>query len=118
MIVVSLKLNFESEKEAQDMIRLIQTDKGLSVSSAIEFAVGSQVHQSNISTGWLSIALSIWGYDNPERKWLSLENSLVIVDMEEDKFKLVQDISKKKVSVERAVAYFLLLTMKSLGYHI
>ncbi len=114
-----LELNFTNHEIAQDMIRLIQKEKGLTESQCISLAVNSKTCKQIIDTGWASIALSMWGHDNPEREWLLLDNPIVDVELENDKEQLIEKISSKEnVDIETAVSYFLLFTMEALGYHI
>lgn len=114
-----VKLDFMNSEAAQDMIKLLQQEKKLSVPSAIQFSVNAKVYHRILDTGWGSIALPIWGHDDPKRNWLSLDNPLVKFDIEEDKLNMIQDIADKEdTDMETAVSYFLLFTMESLGYHI
>ncbi len=114
-----LKLNFEGSMAAQDMIRIVMRDKGLSASGAINFSVNQDMYHKIIKEGYASIAYNLWGHDDPERKWDKLENPAFEVDLGKEKEKLVIDISKKEnVDMETAVGYFLIFTMDFLGYHI
>lgn len=113
------KLNFTKHHAAQDMIKLIEKDKGLSATEAIKFSINSEMYKQIIESGWTGIALDLWGHDNPEREWEVMETSCVEIDLDEERLKLVNDIMKKeKKDIETAVAYFLIFTMDSLGYHI
>jgi hypothetical protein len=114
-----VKLDFSNFEAAQDMIKLLQQEKGLSVPSSIQFSVNSKIYHRILDTGWASIALTIWGHDDPERDRLSLENSLIEFNIEEDKLNLIQAVAAKEdIDIETAVSYFLLFTMESLDYHI
>jgi len=114
-----VKFNFSNYEAAQDMIKLLQKEKGLSVPSAIQFSVNAEIYHRILDTGWGSIALSIWGHDDPERNWLLLDNPLIEFDIEEDKLNLIQGVATKEdTDIETAVSYFLLFTMESLDYHI
>lgn len=113
------KLDFTDHTEAQDMIKLIEKDKGLAVSEVIDFSVNIENFNQILDNGWGSIALSLWGHDDPERDWLTMDNPYIEVDLTGEKLQLIDKIAKKdKVDTETAVAYFLLFTMDSLGYHI
>jgi len=114
-----IKLNFSKHPEAQDMIKIIEKDKCLSTTEAINFSINSEIYHRILETGWGSIALSLWGHDDPEREWEKMNNPCVEVDLEESKLKEVNDITKKdKIDTETAVTYFLIFTMELLGYHI
>lgn len=63
--------------------------------------------------------MPIWGHDDPECDWLSLDNPLLEFNIEEDKLNLIQAVAAKEdIGIETAVSYFLLFTMESLDYHI
>lgn len=114
-----MKLNFKNHKAAQDMITLIEKDKSLSASDAIKFSINQDIHDKILNTGWASIALGLWGHDDPDREWNKMKNPYIEVEIEENKLKLVNDIAKKeKVDIVTAVSYFLIFTMDSLHYHI
>lgn len=114
-----MKLNFENHAEAQDMIKIIQKEKEMSVVDAIAYSVNDRMYNKIIEEGWASIALGLWGHDEPERQWDKLEYPCVEVEFEESKMKLIEEIVKnEKVEIETAVSYFLLFTMDYLGYHI
>ena len=114
-----MKLNFRKHKAAQDMITLIEKDKCLSAPDAIKFSINQEIHDIILNTGWASIALGLWGHDDPDREWNKMDNPCIEVEIEGDKLKLVDDISQKEeVDIVTAVSYFLLFTMDKLGYHI
>lgn len=114
-----LKLNFTNYKAAQDMIKLIEKEKGLSTSEAIDFSINLKICNRILKTGWGSIALPIWSHDDPERKWLSLNDPRVEVEINDEKAQLISKVAtEESVNMETAVAYFLLFTMEMLGYHI
>ncbi len=114
-----MKLNFESHPEAQDMIKIIEKDKGLSAPDAIKFCINQDIYNEILKAGWASIALPLWGHDDPYRKWSRMDTPYVEVEIEESKQKLVNDIAKKEdVDIETAICYFLLFTMDAMGYHI
>ncbi len=114
-----LKLNLARHKAAQDMIKLIEKEKGLSTSAAIDFAVNPRIFRQIINTGVGPIALPIWGHGEPQRKWLTLDDPHINIDFDENKLQLICDVAAaEKTNTETAVAYFLLFTMEALGYHI
>lgn len=114
-----MKLNFKKNPAAQDMITIIQKDKCLSAPDAIKFSINKDIYSKILSTGWASIALGLWGHDDPEREWNRMDNPYFEVEIEESKQKLVYDIARKEeVDIETAICYFLIFTMDALGYHI
>lgn len=116
---MNLKLDFSNYLEAQDMIKIIESDKALTSTEAVEFAINENIYNSIINAGWASIALPLWGHDNPGRKWKTLDNPCIEIELEKSKYALVDKIiTKEDVDLETAVSYFLLFTMDSMGYHI
>ena len=114
-----MQLNFSNHRAAQDMIRIIEKDKGLSAVEAINFCINQNVYKRILETGWASIALNLWGHDDPEREWSKMDNPYLDVDIEESKLKLVNDIAmKEKTDIETSICYFLIFTMEKMGYHI
>lgn len=71
-----MKLDLGNNAAAQDMIRTIMRDKGLSSQDAVSFAVSPDIHQRILKAGYASIALGLWGHDDPERVWSTLSNSV------------------------------------------
>lgn len=118
--MASLKLKLGRYKAAQDMIKLIEKEKGLSTSAAIDFAVNSRTFHQIVNTGFGPIALPIWGHgESKQRKWLTLDNPHIDIDLDEKKLQLINEVAAmEKTNPETAVSYFLLFTMDALGYHI
>lgn len=113
------KLDFSNHSEAQDMIKIIEKDKGLLSADAISFAINLENYHKIIEAGWASIALSLWGHDDPEREWNEMEAPCFEVSLNSESLDLLNKLVKKeKIDIETAVSYFLIFTMDSLGYHI
>lgn len=106
--------------EAQDMIYLIMEETSSNTAEeAINHAVTREIHREILSAGYASIAFGLWGHDDPDRAWNTLD--IPIIEMEFDKLRmnLIRDISEKEdVDFDTALSYFLLFTMEALGYHI
>lgn len=114
-----MELNFKKNYAAQDMVTIIQKDKNLSAQDAIKFSINQDMYNQILSTGWASIALGLWGHDDPEREWNKMDTPDLEVEIDDSQQKLLSDIARKeKVDIETAVSYFLLFTMDALGYHI
>jgi len=114
-----IKLNLNNNLAAQDMIRIVMKEKGLSAKEAIEFSVNREMHQKIVKEGYASIALDLWGHDDPDREWDVLEEPIVEIELDKLKENLIEDISEKeKVDTETAICYFLIFTMDFMGYHI
>lgn len=114
-----MNLDFKEFPQVQDMITIVMKEKELSESGAIKYAVNKKMYDKIIKTGWASIAFSLWGHDDPDREWSSLDCPDVSVDFDDSSIDLINAIiAKKKVSAEVAVGYFLLFTMDLMGYHI
>lgn len=112
-------INFSEHLDAQDMIKIIMKDKGLSAEDAVKFSVNKTIYQRIRKTGYASIALDLWGHDDPEREWNVLDAPIIDVEFDKLSKNLIDDImEKEKVNFEIAIAYFLLFTMEALGYHI
>lgn len=114
-----IKLNFKNNPAAQDMIRIVMKEKGLSAKEAIEFSVNREMHQKILEEGYASIAFDLWGHDNPGREWEVLDDSIINFEIDNLRERLIEDIiEKQKVDIETAICYFLIFTMDFLGYHI
>jgi len=114
-----MKLNLTENFAAQDMIRIVMKEKNLSVKEAIEFSINREMHQKILKEGYASIALDLWGHDDPEREWNVLDEPIFELDLDKLKENLIKDISEKEdVEAETAICYFLIFTMDFLGYHI
>lgn len=112
-------LNFKDNLAAQDMIRIIMREKGVSAKEAIEFSANREMHQKILKEGYASIALGLWGHDDPEREWDVLDEPVFELELDKLRERLVEDIAEKEnVDVETAICYFLIFTMDFLGYHI
>lgn len=114
-----MNLDFSNHHETQDMIKIIEADKNLTAADAIEFSINENIYKRIIDTGWASIALSMWGHAEPDRKWSVLESPHLEIEIDEEKEQLINKVIKKeRVDLETAISYFILFTMDSMGYHI
>ena len=114
-----MKLDFSKHLEAQDMIWIIENEKGMSATEAVKCSVNEKIYHSIMDVKWASIALSLGGHDDPERKWETLENPIVEIDFNDNQLYLIEKVRKKEnVNIITAIIYFLLFTMDSMGYHI
>jgi len=112
-------LDFNNHLAAQDMITIIKKDKSLSEDEAIRFSINQDIYDEILSAGWTSIALDLWGHDDPEREWGSMDNPCVEINIEDEKIELINNIAKNdKIDIEKSISYFLIFTMQELGYHI
>lgn len=101
------------------MIRIIMREKALSAQDALTFAINRDMHQKILEEGYASIALDLWGHDNPERVWDTLVDPVVDLKLDKLQERLIEDISEREnVDYETAICYFLIFTMDYLGYHI
>jgi hypothetical protein len=114
-----IKLDLTSNLAAQDMIGIVTREKELSLQEAIEFSINRDMYQEILKKGYASIALDLWGHDNPGRVWDVLDNPVVELEFDNLKERLIYDVAEKeKVDIETAISYFLIFTMDLLGYHI
>lgn len=112
-------LDFTNNLKAQDMIKLIGKKKNLSEKEAILLSVNKKNYEKILKTGYSSIALSLWGHSNPDREMEKIENPIIEVNFDEDSLNAIREVlAKEKVDMEKAISYFLLYEMESLGYHI
>jgi hypothetical protein len=112
-------INFKGNTAAQDMVRIIMSDKGLLEKEAILFSVNQDIHQRILNAGYASIAFDLWGHDDPSRKRKPLKEKQIEIEFDELSQRLIEDVMKKeKVEFDTAISYFLLFTMDALGYHI
>lgn len=94
-----MKLDFSKHLEAQDMIWIIENEKGMSATEAVKCSVNEKIYHSIMDVKWASIALSLWGHDDPERKWETLENPIVEIDFNDNQLYLIEKVRKKKMSI-------------------
>jgi len=114
-----IKLNLKDNFAAQDMIKIVMKEKGLSTKEAIAFSISLEMHRKILKEGYASIALGLWGHEDPDRKWDVLEDPIIELELGKLGESLIEDISdKQNVDIETAICYFLIFTMESLGYHI
>lgn len=117
--VIMKTINLTEQLAAQDMIQIVMAEKELSLEDAVRFSINRTIHQHILKAGYASIALELWGHDEPEREWQTLDNPIIEIDFDKLSQNLISDIvEKEKVNFETAVSYFLLFTMEALGYHI
>ena len=114
-----LKLNLKDNLAAQDMISIIMNEKGLSEVEAVKFAINKDISKKIISTGWAPIAFNLWGHDDPDRVWNTLNNPAFEIMFEGTEGQLIDSFVKRgNVDIETTICYFLIFTMEELGYHI
>lgn len=112
-------INFKGNTAAQDMVRIVMADKNLSIENAILFSINQDIYLRILNAGYASIAMDLWGHDDPERKWKTIKDKCIEIEFDKLRQRLIDDImEKEKVDFDTAVSYFLLFTMESLGYHI
>ena len=112
-------INLTNQDAAQDMVTIIMAEKSLSAPEAIKFSINKTIFKNILKAGYASIALGLWGHDEPERDWDELDNPIIEVEFDTASEDLIGEVMKQEdVNFETAVAYFLLFTMEALGYHI
>ena len=114
-----LKLDLTNNLAAQDMISIVMREKNLSPIEAIGFSINREMLQKILKEGYASIALDLWGHDDPEREWGVLDELILELDLDKLQERFIEDIIEKEgVDTETAICYFLIFTMDFLGYHI
>ena len=117
--VPTLSINYADDEIAQDMICTIMKETNLTPEKAILSSITQKNCVTILSTGWAGMAVSLWGHDNPDRDWQTLENPVVEFKLSKDKERLVAIVmEKEKISLPDALLYFMIFTLSSLGYHI
>lgn len=114
-----MRLDFTETDAAQDMVRIIMRDKGITAPEALSFAVNEKTYKDILKKEYGDLAYGLWGHDDPYRKWDCLDNPIVEVEFSPAQSRFIDDIVKTtKTDPMRAICYFLIFTMDRLGYHI
>ncbi len=101
------------------MLKKIMKAKNLSPEKAVLSAITQKNCVRILSTGWASIAVSLWGHDDPYAEREKLENPVIEIKLSKDKAHLLEVVMEKEnVSFGQAILYFMIFTLESLGYHI
>ena len=115
----TLSINYADDEIAQDMICTIMKEKNLTPAKAVLSSITQKNCVTILSTGWAGMAVSLWGHDNPDREWQTLESPVVELKLSKDKERLVAIVmEKEKISLPEALQYFMIFSLKALGYHI
>lgn len=114
-----LKLDFSGDVIAQDMLSTIMEEKNLTAEKAVSSCITQKNCVTILATGWAGMAVSLWGHDDPYKGYKKLENPQVEIKLSKDKIRLLEIVmEKERVPLGRAVLYFMIFTLESLGYHI
>ncbi len=114
-----LRIDFNDDINAQDMLRQIMKSKNLTPDKAILSSITQKNCVTILSTGWAGNAVSLWGHDDPDREFEQLDNPVVEIKLSKDKIRLLEIVMEKEnVTLEDAILYFMIFTLESLGYHI
>lgn len=72
-----------------------------------------------LSEGWYNIALSLWGHAEPERRWRSLKDKTIRLELSQDDFLHFSYVTLQLGGyAEEIFGYFVLCRMEDLGFHI
>lgn len=82
---------FQNNLAAQDMIRIVMREKGLSAKEAIEFSINREMHQKILKEGYVSIAFDLWAHDDPEREWDVLDEPVFELELDKLRERLIED---------------------------
>ena len=114
-----LILDFCDDVIAQDMLSTIMQEKNLTPEKAILSSITQKNCIALLSTGWADMAVSLWGHDDPYKENKTIDNPRVEIKLTKDKLRLLEIVmEKERVPMERAVLYFMIFALQSLGYHI
>ena len=112
-------LDFTKSAISQDMIGIIMNEKNLTKEEAVSFAVNEKIAQDIIDFKAVGIAYSTWGYMNPGRMMITLQDPIIDVKFNEEQIGLIKKVMKSEnAPLHFTIGYFLLLTMYSFGYFI
>lgn len=113
------KFDFSDDSNAQDMLSKIMKEKHLSPEKAVLSCITQKNCVTILAAGWADMAVSMWGHDDPYREFEELENPAFEIKLSKDKIRLLEIVmEKERVPFDRAVLYFMIFTLESLGYHI
>ena len=117
---VKYKLNLSEYDVVQDMAASLMKEKRCSAEKAVQSSINAKIFVRVSEVGdAASFALSLWGHEDPEREYEKLENPILMVNLTEEKQRLLSLIKQQQnISTDEAISYFLLSTLESLGYHI
>lgn len=115
-------LDFTDDENAQDMLKKVMNEKGLSAEKAILSSITQKNCIRVLTNGWTEMALSLWGHaewGDPTVKKEKLDNPIIEIKLSKDKEFLLESIMETTgASLEEAILYCMLFTLESLGYHI
>lgn len=111
--------DFTDNDLAQDMLVTIMKRKNLPADKAILSSITQTICLRIIETEYASVALPLWGHDDPYKAKEKLDNPEVKFKLNKAKERLVALImDKENVDFETAILFFMLFELESLGYHI
>ena len=125
-----LKMNFENEWEAQDMISILTSKYNISAEEAILSVITEKNFKRIMKEGWAELAVNNWFiHNNNDNIWEQdgtyaisyneLKNPLVDIDFSPKQINMIDAVKHyEKVEIEKVISYFLIFEMESLGYHI
>jgi len=114
-----MTLDFTNDTNAQDMIYSITKEKNITPEKAIVSSITQKNFIRIIETGYVSVALPLWGHDNPYREKAILDNPKITFKLSESKERLISIVmDREEVSFEEAILFFILIELENLGYHI
>ena len=114
-----ITLDFSDDIDAQDMLSKIIKHKKTTPDKAILSTITHKNCVTILTTGWASMAVSLWGHDDPDGERETLENPKVQIKLTKEKARLLSILMEaEKVSYTEAILYYMIFTLEALGYHI
>ena len=117
-----MKVDLTDSIQAQDMVNIIMEDNDYlrSYAEAIKFAVNDDADRILLNRiMWLGIALKSWGHDDPYKEFEKLDNPVIDVDFTEKEEEMIRQTAiRYAVDLNKAVMFYLTITMHLIGYHI
>lgn len=114
-------INFRNNKIAQDLVNVLLEDStGANVQKVISSAINKSTLDDIMSNAsWIDTSYTLWENYKNGREWYELEEPVICLTLSDNKTKLLRKVEKALgVSTSTAVSYFLLYSVKQLGYHL
>lgn len=119
------KVKIDARKHAavQDMLGIIMNADKVSCEAAATSVVNKERFDDISATGWGSIAVSLWGHADMDRKWYELKSPVFEMEVTAEQIELMADVLRYHIDDDAVhavdvLALFLVFEMQSRGYHI
>ena len=114
-----LTIDFSDNVIAQDMVNTIMKEKNYTPEKAVLASITSTNLVAIIDEGWADLAVSLWGHDDPYKKFEKLENPIIEITPNKEHIRMLDCVMGiEKVSLSDAITYFMIFQLENYGYHI